>query len=76
MVYTVSSVPEPIILQLPEDLGKFQFSLKVIGNKINLATSLEINKVTVGPEKYPLLKEFFNQMINKQKEQIVLTKAK
>lgn len=73
--YVVESSPEPMILKLPEDLGTFQFSPKILGNKIQLSASLELNKALMGPETYVYLKEFFNQMINKQKEQIVLTKA-
>ena len=65
-----------MILKLPEDLGTFQLSNKVLGNKIQLSASVELNKALMGPETYVYLKEFFNQMINKQKEQVVLTKVK
>ena len=74
--YTVESSPEPLILKLPENLGSFQLSNKILGNKIQLSASVELNKALMGPETYVYLKEFFNQMINKQKEQVVLTKVK
>ncbi|MCT4631050.1 transglutaminase [Winogradskyella sp.] len=72
--YMVISIPKPIILQLPNNLGEFKFSSKLIGNKITLAMSLEIKKPIIGSNMYPYLKEFFNQMINKQKEQVKLKK--
>lgn len=74
--YVVESIPEPIMLKLPDNLGGFQFSNKILGNKIQLSASVELNKALMGPETYVYLKEFFNQMINKHKEQIVLTKVK
>ncbi len=73
--YVAESIPEPLILKLPEDLGEFVYSSKVLGNKINLTVSMELKKSMMGPETYPFLKEFFNQIVNKQKEQIVLVKA-
>ncbi|MDY2585740.1 transglutaminase domain-containing protein [Winogradskyella aquimaris] len=73
--YVAESIPESLILKLPEDLGEFLFSPKIVGNNINLTVSVELNKSMMGPETYPYLKEFFNQMVNKQKEQIVLVKA-
>jgi len=74
--YIVESNPEPMILKLPEDLGVFQYSSKVLGGKVQISVAVELNKAIMGPETYVYLKEFFNQMIKKQKEQVVLTKAK
>ncbi len=74
--YIVESNPEPMILKLPEDLGVFQYSSKVLGGKVQISVAMELNKAIMGPETYVYLKEFFNQMIKKQKEQVVLTKAK
>ena len=73
--YAVESAPEPIVVKIPNNLGEFKFIPKVLGNKIQLAVSLEINSSIVGSENYSFLKEFFNQMINKEKEQIVLIKV-
>ena len=73
--YVVESSPEPIILKIPNNLGQFRFSPKILGNKIQLTVSTEINSSVIGAESYLYVKEFFNQIINKEKEQIVLTKA-
>ncbi len=73
--YVLESNPEPVVVKIPNGLGEFNFVSKVIGNKIQLSSSLELNEATMSADTYLFLKEFFNQMINKQKEQIVLTKA-
>jgi hypothetical protein len=73
--YTAEFNPEPVIMKLPDDLGEFSYATKIIGNKIQLSVSTEIKKAVIAPEMYLYLKEFFNQMINKGKEQIVLTKV-
>ena len=73
--FVVESSPEPILLKLPEELGEFTFIPKINTNKIQLSVTLELKKAVMGAETYLYLKEFFNQMIQKQAEQIVLTKA-
>lgn len=73
--YVLESNPEPVLVKIPDNLGEFSFTTKVIGNKIQLSSSLELNKATMDANSYLFIKEFFNQMINKHKEQIVLTKA-
>jgi hypothetical protein len=73
--YSAEFSPEPIIIKLPEDMGEYKYTAKIIGNKIQLSVSTEIKKSLIAPEMYLYLKEFFNQMINKEKEQIVLTKV-
>jgi hypothetical protein len=73
--YTASSVPEAMVMKIPNELGEFRYAPKVIGNTIQLSVLMEINKTTVDAAMYPYLKEFFGQMISKQKEQIVLAKS-
>lgn len=73
--YIVESSPKPIVVKIPGDLGEFKFLPNIVGNKIQLSVSLELYNAIIGAENYLFLKEFFNQMINKGKEQIVLTKA-
>lgn len=72
--YAAESIPNPVLLKIPDDLGSFRFIPKVIGNKIQLVVSFDINKAIISADKYLFLKEFFNQMITKEAEQIVLTR--
>lgn len=73
--YILESSPDPIVVKIPNDLGEFRYAPKVIGNKILLSVSMELSSPIMSSETYTFLKEFFNQMVNKEKEQIVLTKA-
>lgn len=72
--YKTESIPEPVLFKIPDDLGSFKFITKVVGNKIQLMVDFQINKAIISADKYLFLKQFFNQMINKEAEQIVLTK--
>lgn len=73
--YKLESQPEPMVMKIPDDLGVFKFLPKVLGNKIQLIVNFEINNAQIYTDHYLFLKEFFNQMIIKENEQIVLTKA-
>lgn len=73
--YTMESSPEPIVVKIPNNLGEFRYNSKVLGNKIQLTVSMELSSPVMASETYSFLKEFFNQMINKEKEQIVLNKV-
>jgi len=72
--YTVESTIKPIIIKLPNNLGQFKYYTSVVGNKINLTINFEIKKAIISPSNYLFLKEFFNQMIIKQSEKVVLSK--
>ena len=73
--YQLESQPEPVIMKIPDDLGLFKFMPKVVGNKILLMVDFEISNAQIYPDHYLFLKEFFNQMIIKENEQIVLKKV-
>ena len=72
--YILESKPKPIILKIPDGLGEFKYIPNFLGENISLSVSFEIKKALVSADKYLFLKEFFNQMIAKENEQIVLTK--
>lgn len=73
--YVLESSPEPAVIRLPDNQGIFKFSPTVFENKIQLSVTIEIENTIMDADTYLYLKEFFNQMIIKQKEQIILTKA-
>ena len=62
-------------MKIPNNLGEFKFYPNFVGNKLSLMINYKINKAVVGAEYYLFIKEFFNQMIQKESEQIVLTKV-
>ncbi len=72
--YKVESLPENKVVSLPDNLGRFKYVLSANGNRIQLVVSTEINNPIIPALYYDVLKEYFKQMIEKENEQIVLTK--
>jgi hypothetical protein len=72
--YIVESMPEPVLMRLPDNKGEFRFAPKVLADKIYLTASVKRSSAVFGADVYLYLKEFFNQIVNKQAEQIVLIK--
>jgi hypothetical protein len=59
---------------LPENAAKYMFNVGQAGNTIFISSNLQINKNIFLPTEYPALREFYNQVVTKQSEQIVLKK--
>jgi hypothetical protein len=72
--YVVDEAPQPKAMALPGGAGKFTYSFSQIENTINIINSLQINKSVFNQEEYASLREFYNQLVAKQAEQIVLKK--
>jgi hypothetical protein len=73
--YTLDERPQDIILSLPEGKAKFSFRLAQNPNSIQLISTLDISKPLYTTEDYVLLKEFYNTVVQKQAEKIVLKKT-
>lgn len=72
--YTVESLPQATAVKLPEKGGMFLFSCNKLGNNISVTSRIALNKAFFTQNEYPYLKEFFNQVVAKHAEQIVLKK--
>jgi hypothetical protein len=72
--FFVEELPKQMVLLLPANGGKFVYSASQINNSINFVSQFIINKSVFSAEEYPFLREFYNQVIAKQAEQIVLKK--
>ena len=72
--YEVESVPKPIRLLTKEYVAKFEFMATVLGDKIQITIIKELNKKMVSDSFYPVLKDFYKQMIEKESEKIVFKK--
>ncbi len=73
--YKIESLPEATAIGLPENMGTFQY--KVIGNAktIQVLVTSKLNQSIISPLYYEALKEYFNKLLQKETEQIVLTKV-
>ena len=70
--YTIESVPEPIRVSLPNKAGSYVYNVTQLGNQVNVIQIWSIQKSIFTGDEYEFLKKFYEIMINKQKEQIVL----
>lgn len=73
--YEVESVPEPVQLGMGGNVGTFQFSLAPNGRQLQMVISRAMNTARVNPEFYTGLKAFYDDMVKKQNEKIVLKKV-
>lgn len=73
--YEVESMPDPTIIQLPNNLGGFKYLLDYQNRQIQLSINFEIAKAMISAENFEFLKEYFNQVVIKESEQIILKKS-
>jgi hypothetical protein len=73
--YQVESLPESVVLELPNDLGTFKYLIQSDANAIQIAVDYDLNTPIVASTYYPFLKEFFEVLVKKEKEKVVLTKT-
>ena len=73
--YNVESIPEAKVVTLPDNLGAFKYVISQKESSIQVSVNTKMNESIVSPLYYETLKEYFKQMIEKQNEQIVLTKS-
>ncbi|WP_310593922.1 DUF3857 domain-containing protein [Flavobacterium sp.] len=72
--YTIETLPASGIFSMQDDLGTFKFMTSSSGNTINVIVLHQINTPIISSEYYDMLKEFYQKMIDKQNEKIVLVK--
>jgi hypothetical protein len=72
--YMVDELPPNKILALPEGAGKYMYSCTLVGNTISVVSNFQISRNIFVQTEYPNLREFYNHVVAKQAEQIVLKK--
>ncbi|MCX6221284.1 MAG: DUF3857 and transglutaminase domain-containing protein [Bacteroidia bacterium] len=72
--YMAEELPKEISISLPGRAGQFMYQISQMDQKINLTMVFSINKTLFLPDEYQALKNFFDLVINKQAEQVVLKK--
>jgi transglutaminase-like putative cysteine protease len=72
--YDVESVPESLTVVMDKGLGQFTYLTSVTGRQVQVVFSYTINQSLIEPEDYNIIKDFYNKMIAKQSEKIVLKK--
>ncbi len=70
----VTELPKPIAVTLPENNGMFYYNIQQIANILTITSTMRINKSLFLPNEYEYLKSFFQHIIDKQNELVVLKK--
>jgi hypothetical protein len=69
------TLPPSIVFRLPGNAGFFMYEAINDQNKIRVTTKFAINKTVFTVEEYGDLKEFYNQVIKKQSEPLIIKKS-
>ncbi len=72
--FQVAEIPEGSAFKLPENIGSFIFRTTVMGDSIQISVTETLNVPFIPTEYYPSLKQFYNQIIQKESDQVVLKK--
>lgn len=72
--YEVSEFPKSEMFKLPDNIGAFSFRSKVANQMVQIVVNETINTPFLLPDYYPVLKQFYTQLIEKENEQVVLKK--
>ncbi|MEJ1236873.1 transglutaminase domain-containing protein [Chryseolinea sp. T2] len=72
--FDVDEMPKPLILKLGQNSGKYTYNITRSGNVFNLLSQLSINNSLFTQDEYADLREFYDVVVAKQAEQIVLKK--
>lgn len=72
--YTVEQLPKNIKMTLPQSIASLQMMSSLNENKVQILFKLLINKPVFYQAEYPDLKAFFDELVKKQGEMLVLKK--
>jgi hypothetical protein len=72
--YLADELPKPKVVLLPNNGGKFTYNVQVVGKTINVISILSINQSLFTQLEYKGLREFYDLVVSKHAEQIVLKK--
>ena len=72
--YVADELPKSAVVELPEEGGRYAYTVVPGPDAIQIVSRMSLRKPTYSAEEYTYLREFYNRMLAKQAEQIVLKK--
>ncbi|MEW7290903.1 transglutaminase [Aquimarina sp. 2304DJ70-9] len=72
--YEIVEAPKSSAFKLPENMGNFAYRSSIKGNSIQISVTETLNTPFIPANYYPVLKQFYSQIIQKEGEQVVLKK--
>lgn len=73
--YGADELPKPMVLGLPNNGGRFTYQVQQQGNQLTVLSRISIRKAVFPAGDYVLLKEFYEKILLKHGEQVVLKKG-
>ncbi len=70
--YEVAEIPDALTFKLPNDIGQFSYRINLVNDNLQIAVDETINEAVITSEHYAELKQFYNQIIKKENDQVVL----
>lgn len=72
--YEVEELPKPAVVKLNESDGVFQYLVQASAETVQLRVVVHLTRANFQPEEYNTLRSFFDYIVKKEAEQIVLKK--
>lgn len=72
--YSFSELPKSMLIKLPDNSAKFTYQAVLSGNNLMVYTSFQLKRSNFLPDEYENLKQFYQMMIDKQSELVVINK--
>jgi hypothetical protein len=72
--FSIKELPEPCKFIIPDKTAEFVYNPTTLGNSIQITCIFKINKPVFLQAEYPLLREFYNMVIAKQSEPLIIKK--
>lgn len=72
--YAVESLPGGTAIVTEGELGNFRYTIAQVGAKLQLVVNSEITQPLVPSDAYIVIRDFYQKMVDKQSEKIVLRK--
>lgn len=73
--YEIEFAPEPVALAMEQNIGSFKYNINAKKNIIQLSVAFDINYANISQDYYTTLKSFYQKLIEKQNEKIILKKV-
>jgi len=72
--YSIDQIPKNIKMSLPDNTASFQMLSSLNENKVQIMFKLLVNKPVFYQPEYPNLKVFFDELVKKQAEMLIIKK--
>lgn len=73
--YQVESLPEPLNINLSNDMGSFRYGVTENAGKVNITFQNAIKTPVIGAEFYKDLQQYYKMILEKESEKIVFVKS-